>query len=78
MKFVEIAGSILQPISIEENILLEKVKGYEKPLPKEQLNERERELARHLVNRGILTRVRLKDKLYFVPNSLDDIIGDVL
>lgn len=78
MKFVEIAGSIIQPVSNEENILLEKVKEYEKPLPKEQLNEREREIARQLVNRGILTRVRLKDKLYFVSNSLDDMIGDVI
>ena len=76
MKFVELAGSILQPISNEENVLLEKVKEYQKPLPKEQLDEREKELARQLVNRGILTRFRKNDKLYFIPNSLDDMIGD--
>lgn len=74
MKFVEIAGSILQPLSNEENILLEKVKEYQKPLPKGQLDEREREVARQLVNRGILTRLRKDDKLYFIPNSLDDMI----
>ena len=74
MKFVEIAGSILQPVSNEENILLEKVKEYNKPLPKEQLDEREKELARRLVNRGILTRVRMNDKLYFVSNNLDEMI----
>lgn len=78
MKFIEIAGSILQPISNEENILLEKVKEYQKPLPKEQLDEREKEVARQLVNRGILTRIRNQDKLYFIPNSLEDMIGDTI
>lgn len=78
MKFVEIAGSILQPVSNEENILLEKVKEYQNPLPKHVLNEREQELAKNLVNRGILTRIRLKDKLYFIANSLDDMQGELL
>lgn len=78
MKFIEIAGSILQPVSNEENILLEKVKEYQKPLPKGILNEREQELAKNLVNRGILTRLRHNDKLYFIANSLDDMQGKFL
>jgi adenine-specific DNA methylase len=76
MKFVEISGSILLPMSNEENILLEKVKEYGKPLPKSFLNEREREVARILVNRGILTRIRMNDKLYFVSNLLNEMPGD--
>jgi hypothetical protein len=75
MKFIEIAGSILQPVSNEENILLEKVKEYQKPLPKESLTEREKELAKNLVNRGILTRVKMQDKLYFVSTPIDDMLG---
>jgi hypothetical protein len=75
MKFIEIAGSILQPISNEENILLEKVKEYEKPLPKEVLNEREKELAKNLVNRGILTRVKKQNKLYFISTPIEDMLG---
>lgn len=78
MKFVEIAGSFLQPLSNEENVLLEKVKENKEPLPKEKLDEREQELARQLVSRGILTRLRLHNKLYFVPNSIDDMIGDCI
>ena len=78
MKFVEISGSILLPMSNEENVLLEKVKEYQKPLPKSVLNEREKELARTMVNRGILTRIKMNDKLYFVSNLLDEMPGDVL
>lgn len=78
MKFIEFAGSVLQPVSNEENVLLEKVKEFQNPLPKENLNEREQQLAKQLVNRGILTRIRRQDKLYFVVNSLDETVGDII
>lgn len=73
MKFVEIQSGILQPISNDENIILEMVRGYGKPMPKSKLNLREKELARQLVHRGILTRVMHEDKLCFIPNELEDI-----
>jgi hypothetical protein len=73
MKFVEIQSGVLQPVSNEENIILEMVKGFHGPLPKSKLNQRERELARQLVGRGLLTRVIHEDKLCFVVNELEDI-----
>lgn len=73
MKFVEIHSGLLQPISNEENIILEMVKGFGSPMPKYKLNHRERELARQLVSRGILTRIMYEDKLCFVANKLEDI-----
>jgi hypothetical protein len=74
LKFVEIKGGWLQPISNEENILLEKVRGHDGPLPKSSLEHRDRELARSLVSRGLLTRIMFEDKLCFVVNDLEEIL----
>ena len=76
MKFIEIQGSILQPVSNEETILLEKVRGSITPLPRDELELREQEVARGLVKRGILTRVRMNDKLCFITNDVQDIWGE--
>jgi len=73
MKFLEIAGGFLYPVSNEESMLIEKIKGLGQPYPKSQLDERQRELARQLVNRGVLTRVLVEDKLCFVYNDLEDL-----
>lgn len=73
MKFIEIHGSLLLPVSNEENLLLEKVKGSLMPLTKESLSLREKEVARHLVHKGILTRVKMNNKLCFIANHLDEI-----
>lgn len=73
MKFVEIQSGLIQPVSNEENIILEMVKGYDAPFPKSKMNLREKELARQLVGRGILTRVMHEDKLCFIANELADI-----
>ena len=75
MKFIEIRGGLLQPVSNEENILIEKVRGYDSPLPRSQLDAREQEVARMLVSRGLLTRIRVEDKLCFTVNDLDEIWG---
>lgn len=78
MKFIEIQGGLLQPVSNEENVIIEQVRGYGKPLPKSQLDYRGKELARNLVKRGVLTRLVIEGKLYFVVNDLDDVWGDIL
>ena len=75
MKFIEIKGGWLQPVSNEENVLMERVKGASSPLLKSQLSEREQELARNLVSRGLLTRLRIDNKLCFTVNDLEDIWG---
>jgi len=77
MKFIEIKGGWLQPVSNEENVLMERVKGASSPLPKSQLSEREQELARNLVSRGLLTRLRIDNKLCFTVNDLEDIWGTI-
>jgi hypothetical protein len=76
MRFIEIQGSILQPISNEEDMLLEKVKGSKLPLPKESLTLRETEVARGLVHRGILTKVKMNNKLCYIANQLEEIWGE--
>lgn len=73
MRFIEIAGGFLQPVSNEENLILETVKGYKDPYPKSKLTEREQEIARNLVSRGLLTRIKLEGKLYFKLSDLEDI-----
>lgn len=78
MKFIEVAGGLLQPVSNEENIIIEQVRGNNGPLPKSVLDHREKEIARNLVNRGLLTRITLEGKLYFVVNDLEDIWGDII
>lgn len=73
MKFIEIQGGFLQPISNEENVVLERVRGHGSPLPKAMMDPRERELARRLVTRGLLTRIMVEDKLCFLVNDLEEI-----
>ena len=76
MKFIEIRGGFLQPVSNEENIILERVRGHGCPMPKSVLDIREAELARRLVMRGLLTRLMIEDKLCFVVNDLEDLWGN--
>lgn len=73
MKFIEVRGGFLQPVSNEENIILERVKGYDGPIPKAVLDDREQELARNLVNRGLLTRFVHEGILCFVINDLEEL-----
>lgn len=73
MKFIEVNGGWLQPISNEENIILERVRGYDGPLPKNLLDQREKELARNLVNRGLLTRFMHEGMLCFAVNDLEEL-----
>lgn len=73
MRFVEIRGSTLLPVSNEELLLIEKVKGAVEPLTNSMLEEREREVARVLVQRGALNRVRIGENVCFIYNDLEDI-----
>lgn len=62
MSYIVGTSGIQMPISIEETEVLDKVKD---GLAKRELNEREREVARKMVSRGILQRYRKDDKLFF-------------
>jgi hypothetical protein len=72
LKFIEISTGLLQPVSNEEGILVEKVRGHTTPLPKSILSAREQQLAKNLVMRGVLTRFFFENKLCFAVNTLDD------
>jgi len=66
MKFIEIARGILQPISNEESVVLERVKGSENQIClRKSLNEREQEIARQLCQRGVLTRLQSQGHIYY-------------
>lgn len=73
MKFIEIRGGMRVPVSNEEVLVTERVKQHGEPLPRRALDEREQELARQLVHRGVLDRVLIDEKIHFVYNDLDDL-----
>ena len=76
MRFIEIEGNLLMPISNEEMIIMERVGSSGKPLAKKELNEREREIARQMVTRGLLNRIKIEDAIYFVQNTPEAIWRD--
>ena len=66
MRFLEINHGWIQPISNEESVVLELVKGNPDQLcMKKQMSLREQEVARQLCNRGILTRLKQDDNIYY-------------
>lgn len=71
MRFVEIRGNLLVPISNEENLLLEKIRGSIEPVRTLDLDPRQRELARQMVHRGVLSRVKIDDASCYLYNDLD-------
>lgn len=73
MRFIEIRGNTLVPISNEETLIVEKVKGSLEPLIAQTLNEREGELARRLVHRGVLSRIKIDGNTCLVYNDIEDI-----
>lgn len=73
MRFIEIRGSIRVPVSNEEMLVVERVKQRDEPLPKKSLDLREKELARQLVNKGVLDRVLIDEQICFVYNDTDDL-----
>lgn len=73
MRFREIRGGIQVPVSNEEQELLERIEKSSGTLRKD-LNERERELARLMVSRGVLNRVRDQEQqVRYLINDLEDL-----
>ena len=73
MRFLEIRGSIRVPVSNEEMTVADRIKEHDTPFPRGRLNLRERELARQLVNKGVLDRVLIDEQVHFVYNETDDL-----
>ena len=76
MRFIEIRGNTLVPVSNEELLLIEKVKGSVDPLARKTLDEREGEVARQLVHRGVLSRTKVDGTSCLVYNDLEEIWGN--
>lgn len=76
MRFVEIRGNMMVPVSNEELMIIEKVKGSPDPLRSKKLDEREGELARRLVHRGVLSRTKIDGEQCLIYNDLEDIWGN--
>lgn len=70
MRYFEIMNGIRVPISQEEQDVLDKAKA---TVSARDLNEREREIARRMVSRGVLNRIDDGEKVYFEPNDMSRI-----
>lgn len=75
MRWQEVEGGFTIPVSSEETELISRIET-EGSLRKKDLDDREQEVARLLVSRGVLTRHKHNDSIYFTVNSLQD-IGDL-
>ena len=69
MRFIEILGGFNTPISNEENRLIEKIRKS----AKSKLDEREQELARLLVGRGIIVQHVDGESIKYTVNDPQEI-----
>lgn len=74
MRFREIRGGIQMPVSNEEQALIELIESQEGNfIKRKELDERQREVARKMVSRGLLERTQRDGSLYYVVSKLDDL-----
>lgn len=75
MKYRDVAGGLRLYISNEEDHLVSKIEesGF---ASKTGLSEREQEVARKLVSRGVLNRLKNDNGIMYVVNSLQELIRD--
>ena len=73
MKFREIRGGLRVPVSLEEQDLLDLIETHEGVVKRLDLDERQRELARKLVSRDILHRIKQDESLFYVLTDLNEI-----
>jgi|GEM_PF-6401179 len=70
MRWIEVLGGLRMPINNEESKLVDKI-DESKEFDKEKLSEREQELARNLVSRGVLNRFSNDDSIvYYTVNKI--------
>lgn len=75
MRYFEIASGFRLPVYSEEQELLDKMpeKG---TIVQDDLDEREQELARLMVSRGVLAQSVMDNVIHYKPNSVKDIWRD--
>jgi hypothetical protein len=76
MRYYEIASGIRIPVSSEEQELLDRItkKGFF--CKKDFSDERDEEVARLMLSRGVLSQIKKNDELCYKPNSVNDIWRD--
>ena len=70
MRYHEIASGLQVPLSCEEQELIDQ---HGKTMAKDSLDEREREVARLMVSRGVLDQYPHDDQVYYHLSSVNDI-----
>ena len=70
MRYSEIASGFHVPVSIEEQELLDRADPY---LAKDDLDERDQEVTRLMVSRGVLRQVMKDGRVCYRANSDKDI-----
>lgn len=74
MRFREIRGGIQIPVSSEEQGLIDIIESTEEQfVKKSQLDERQKEIARKMVSRGVLERTQRDGSMFYVVSKLDDL-----
>lgn len=72
MRFYEISSGFRLPISSEEQEIMELIQSKDR-LGKDELDERQQEVSRLMVSRGLLIREKDGDDIYLRPNDPNDI-----
>jgi hypothetical protein len=73
MRYFEIAGGLRMPVNEEEQEVLTLIQESEHSIDDSNLDERQQEVARKMVSRGLLNRLQKDGKIYYEPNGLPDI-----
>lgn len=76
MRSFEILGGLQMMLGSEEQMLVNYIRNNEGVVLKKNLQERQQELARTMVTRGVLIRVKIDEELGFKVNELEDVWRD--
>jgi DNA-binding NarL/FixJ family response regulator len=72
MRFYEISSGMRMPVNEEEQALLDRA-AEKHSIHRSQLSEREQEVARLMVSRGLLNRGKDDEGIYYTPNTAADL-----
>jgi hypothetical protein len=70
MRYHEIASGLQIALSCEEQALIDRAKG--NPFEKHDLDEREQELVRLMVSRGVLDQYHHDNRVFYHVSSISD------
>ena len=69
MKMIDVLGQLSVPISNEESAVVDKMSESEQ-FTTDKLNEREEEVLRGLVIKGVVTERKTESGIYFIVNEI--------